>query len=192
MATIRNATSIATPTTTSVATTHNPGALARAIALTGLITGVVGSIDFTTFFYVTQHETPIAVYQYIASGLLGRSAFAGGYATALLGVLLHFVIGYVIVAVFILAASQIPFLGRPVWAILAGVVYGVAANMFMSVVVLPHSAAPKQPVTTALMINGLVAAALYIGLPVALAVVWYARRSKVAARVGIAASAPVR
>jgi len=181
MATVRNATTTDIPATTSSTTTHNASALARAIALTGLISGVLGCIDFTIFFYVTQHETPIPVFQYVASGLLGPSAFAGGYATALLGLALHFLIAYVVVAVFILAASQIAFLRRPVWAIVAGLVYGAAVNMFMSALVLPHSAAPKMAVTTALVVNGMFADALFVGLPVALAVVWYARQRKLAA-----------
>ncbi|HUY78769.1 MAG TPA: hypothetical protein VMV29_18495 [Ktedonobacterales bacterium] len=98
MATIRNATSTATRNATSATTDRTPAALARLIALTGLFIGAVGSVDYLTFFYVTQHETPLMVFQYIASGLLGPSAFAGGYSTALLGLLIHFVISFVVAA----------------------------------------------------------------------------------------------
>ena len=163
-------------TTTSNTTVRNPSALVRSIALTGLFIGIVGSVDFSIFFYLTQHEAPLATYQYIASGLLGPSAFAGGYTTALLGILIHFVISFVVAAVFILAASQMAFLRRTGWVFVAGLVYGAAVNMFMSMAVLPFSAAPKMPVTTALIVHGLIADALFIGAPVAFAV-WYTARA---------------
>ena len=182
MATIRNATTTATHAATTTTAVRNPGALARIIALTGLFIGVVGGIDYAIFFYLTQHETPEMVYQYIASGLLGPSAFAGGYATALLGFLIHFAISFVVAAVFILASSLIAFLRRPVWAVVAGLVYGAAVNMFMSTVVLPYSAAPKMAVTTALVVHGLVGDALFVGLPVAIAALWYARTTQAAAK----------
>jgi len=107
---------------------------------------------------------------------LRLSAFAGGYATALLGILIHFVIAFVIAAVFILAASQIAFLRRAPWVFVAGLVYGAAVNIFMSMAVLPYSATPKMQATTALVVHGLIADALFVGLPVAFAV-WYITRA---------------
>lgn len=171
MATISNTAS----TATVAVTRHTPLTLVRAIALTGLVIGVVGGIDFPTFFYLTLHEAPLATYQYIASGLLGPSAFAGGYTTALLGILIHFVISFVVAAVFILAVSQMSFLRRAPWVFVAGLVYGAAVNMFMSMAVLPYSAAPKMSASMMLIVHGLVADALFVGLPVAFAV-WYTAR----------------
>lgn len=147
--------------------------LARSIAIAGLIIGVVGGIDYVVFFRLTQHLGPIAVFQYIASGLLGPTAFAGGNTTALLGFLIHFGISFVVAAVFILAASQLAFLRRTVFV--SALVYGAAVNMFMSMVVLPFSSAPKMPVTTVLIVHGLIADALYVGLPLAI-IVWLGAR----------------
>lgn len=155
-------------------TVSNPGALVRSIIATWLVIGVIGGIDYAAFFYLTLHLQPVGVYQYIASGLLGTAAFAGGYTTALLGFVIHMAIALVVAAVFILIASQIAFL-RTGWVFLAGLVYGAAVNMFMSMVVLPLSAAPKMPVTTVLIVHGLIADALFVGLPVAIAVWQYAR-----------------
>ncbi|MEO7002380.1 MAG: hypothetical protein ABI068_11185 [Ktedonobacterales bacterium] len=172
MATVNTVTS----TTSVAATTRNPMALVRSIVVTGLFIGVVGSVDFATFFYLTLHMPPIAVFQYVASGLLGPSAFAGGYATALLGILIHFVIAFVVAAVFILAANQMVFLRRTAWVFVAGLVYGAAVNMVMSMAVLPYSAAPRMQVTATLIVHGLIADALIVGLPVAFAV-WYTARA---------------
>lgn len=107
-------------------------------------------------------------FQYIASGVLGVAAFAGGSATALLGLLIHFGISFVVAGVFILAATQLAIVRRT--ALLSGLVYGVAVSVVMSELVLPLSAAPKMPVTLPLVLNSLIEAAVFIGLPVAFAV----------------------
>lgn len=146
----------------------------RSIVIAGLVIGVIGGIDQTTFFVLTQHFTPMSIFQYIASALLGPSAFAGGYMTALLGLLLHFLISFVVAAVFILAANQFAFLRRTVFV--SALIYGAAVNMFMSVAVLPFTAAPKIPVSTLLIVHGLVADALVIGLPLAITV-WQSSRA---------------
>jgi len=163
-------------TYTGTVASRNPVTLVRSIAVAGLVIGVIGGIDYATFFALTQHFTPEAIFQYIASGLLGPAAFAGGVATALLGLFIHFVISFVVAAVFILAAAQFAFLRRTVFV--SAIVYGAAVNMFMSALVLPMSAAPKMPVTTLLVIHGLIADALFVGLPLAIIVWWDARVQK--------------
>jgi hypothetical protein len=162
-------------TYTSTVAPRNSGTLVRSIAVAGLIIGIVGGIDQTTFFVLTAHFTPVTIFQYIASGLLGPAAFAGGMATALLGLLIHFVISFVVAAVFILAAAQFAFLRRT--AFVSAMVYGVAVNMFMSALVLPMSAAPKMPVTSLLVIHGLIADAVFVGLPLAI-IVWRDARAQ--------------
>ncbi len=164
----------------SASTVRGSSSQVRSIAIAGLVIGIVGGLDQTTFFVLTQHFTPVSIFQYIASGLLGPAAFAGGYTTALLGLLIHFVISFVVAAVFILAASNIAFLRRTVF--LSAMVYGAAVNMFMSAVILPFSAAPKMPVTTLLVVHGLIADALFVGLPLAVTV-WQGARTKNKVRV---------
>jgi uncharacterized membrane protein YagU involved in acid resistance len=153
--------------------TTNPGrgssSPVRSILIAGLVIGVVGGLDQTTFFILTQHFTPVSIFQFIASGLLGPAAFAGGYTTALVGLLIHFVISFVVAGVFILAATTIAFLRRTVW--ISALVYGAAVNFFMSALVLPMSGAPKMPVTPLLVAHGLIADALFVGLPLAI-LVW--------------------
>lgn len=160
--------------TISGATERSSTSLVRSTLIVGLVIGVLGGIDQTTFFVLTQHFTPVSIFQYIASGLLGPAAFAGGYTTALLGLLIHFVISFVVAGVFLLAASQLAFLRRTVF--LSAMVYGAAVNFFMSALVLPFSAAPKLPVTALLIVHGLIADALFIGLPLAI-MVWQSARA---------------
>ncbi len=163
---------MATYTSTS---TRSPIALMRAILVTGLIIGVLGGLDYMIFFNLTLHFSPEAVLQYIASGLLGRASFTGGWNTALLGLLIHFVISFVVAGVFLYAATIIPLVRR--FAFVSALVYGVAVNMFMSSLVLPLSAAPKMHVTALLVVHGLIADAIFVGLPLAI-VLWRESRAQ--------------
>ena len=75
----------------------------------------------------------ISVYQYIASGALGKAAFAGGIATALLGALFHFLFSIVIAGVFILSADRIPLLRR--YVIPGSLLYGFGVFIVMNMIV---------------------------------------------------------
>ena len=150
----------------------------RSIIIAGLVIAVANGLDQTTFAVLTQHVTPVTVFQYFASAFLGLAAFAGGYTTALLGLLIHLVVSFVVAGVFILAASKTAFLRRTVFV--SALVYGAAVN-FISGVLLPFTAAPKLQVTTLIVVHGLIADALLLGLPLALTV-WLAAR-KLNARV---------
>ena len=73
---------------TTVPTTRN--SLLRSSVIAGLIIGAADEIIYHWFITSVVGGTPlITLYQYIASGALGESAFAGGIVTALLGVLFH-------------------------------------------------------------------------------------------------------
>ena len=148
----------------------------RSIMIAGLVIAIVNGLDQTIFAVVTQHVAPVIVFQYFASALLGLAAFAGGYTTALLGLLIHVVIAFVVAGVFILAASKIALLRRTIFV--SALVYGAAVSI-ISGVVLPFTAAPKLSVTTQAVVHGLVADALFLGLPLAITVWQGARTRKV-------------
>jgi hypothetical protein len=141
----------------------------------GLAVGVLDGLDALVFFGL-RGSSPTGIFQYIASGLLGRAAFAGGLKTALLGVLLHFLIAFILAAIYYGLSLRFPaLLRRPfVW----GPAYGVAAHLVMSFVVTPLSAAPPLPYPLPVMLNGVLGHALLVGLPIAL----IARRSAAARR----------
>jgi hypothetical protein len=136
----------------------------------GLIVGTLDALDAVVFFGL-RGSTPTGIFQYIASGLLGRPALGGGSKMTALGVLLHFTVALCIATVFYFASLAVPAMIRKpfVW----GIVYGVVAYFVMNFVVVPLSAAPRLPLRLAPFINGVVGHALLIGLPLAL----IARRS---------------
>jgi len=86
---------------------------------------------------------PMRLLQGISSGLLGSRAFSGGLATALLGLLCHFLIAFGAAAVYLVASRAVGFLLEH--AVVSGVLDGVAVYFFMNRIVLPLSAAAKRP-----------------------------------------------
>lgn len=137
----------------------------RAIVVAGAAVGVLDGLAAVVSAGL-RGITPDRVFQYISSGLLGRSAFEGGIATILLGILLHFVVAFAAAAVFILSARSIPFLTRYPWV--TGPIYGVLVYFFMSEVVSALSNVSRQPRTLSGTITGILIHIFFVGLPIAL------------------------
>src|SRR5882762_10028184 len=144
---------------------QNPNPL-LAILWGGLLCGVL-DITAALVVYGTMGAKPLRLLQGIASGLLGPRTYSGGTATALLGLLCHFVIAFSAAAVFATASRLTPFLVRH--AVLSGVLYGIAVYFFMSRVVVPLSATAKFPFSLKMMVVGIVIHIFCVGLPIALA-----------------------
>ena len=136
-----------------------------------LVGGVlVGVLDILAAFALraAYGGSPIGVLQGIAGGLLGPSAFAGGTATAALGLVLHFLIAFGAAAVYYAASRRLRVLVRR--PVLSGLAYGVVVHAVMSQVVLPLSrlelrAVPWHYTATMVLIH-----MLFVGLPIALAI----------------------
>ncbi len=62
----------------------------KAVLVGGALVGVLDGLDAVVALKVLVGLGPIKIYQFVASGLLGPTAFAGGGATALLGLFIHF------------------------------------------------------------------------------------------------------
>jgi hypothetical protein len=137
----------------------------KALALGTLVVGTLDILDALIFFGL-RGAAPIRIFQSIAAGLLGRSAFQGGLATALLGGALHYFIAFVIVAVYFLASRRAPVLTRH--AVSLGIAYGIAVYFVMNYIVIPLSAASRGPFSLPVFINGILIHALGVGLPAAL------------------------
>src|SRR5215204_2263553 len=94
------------------------------ILLGGIAIGVLDFLDATLFFGLYSGAPFQRVWQGVSSGLLGsEAARAGGWNTALLGILLHFVVSFCIATVYYIAARNIPFLIRR--PIVSGLIFGV-------------------------------------------------------------------
>ena len=138
------------------------------ILLGGLIAGI---LDITAAFVnsaLHHGRGPVGILQGIASALLGPNSYNGGFATAALGLALHFLIATVACAVFYSASRKIKFLVRR--AIVSGLLYGIAVYLFMYHVVLPLAFSRRFPYTFAQVLTAVIIHMLCVGLPISLTV----------------------
>jgi len=137
----------------------------------GLVAGALDIVFASTFWGVKSDVPARRILQSVAAGLLGKASFEGGWATALLGLGLHFLIATSMSVAYYLVARRWPLLWqRPV---LCGGGYGLLLYVIMNYVVVPLSAAgpgSKDPLWITLSIA---VHALLIGIPIAL----FTRRS---------------
>lgn len=150
----------------------------KTIVYGGLAIGILDFLDASIFFMLYTGAAFPRVWQGVAAGLLGRdAAVAGGWNTAALGIFLHFVIAFIIAAVYYAGTLVLPFLlRRPV---VCGLAYGVVCNFVMQWVVIPLSAAggpTPAPFRLPVFLNSVIGHALLVGLPVALIAAWSAKK----------------
>lgn len=136
-----------------------------AILVGGLIAGTL-DILYAIGFSAWRGTPPMTLLQFVASGLLGQSSFAGGATTAALGLLLHYLMMLIIAAIFFGISRRLTFLvDRPfVW----GPVYGFLVYWVMNLVVMELSATPNKwrfiPISFA---TGIVVHMFFIGATIA-------------------------
>lgn len=139
--------------------------LLRTILYAGLTVGVLDAIAATVNSAV-RGGTPIRVFQYVASGVLGQSAFQGGWATYALGLLLHFVVAFGASVVFILAGRLVPVISRIPFYI-SGPIYGVLVYFIMRDVIVPMSLVTRLNYNASAVTVGLIIHILFVGTPIA-------------------------
>ena len=131
---------------------------------------VAGALDITyacLFWWLKAGVPARRIFQSVAAGLLGAASFTGGWATAVLGLALHFFIATSMSLAYYLVARRWPLLYER--AVPCGAAYGLLLYVIMNYVVVPLSAAghggAKDPLWVALSI---VVHAVLIGIPIAL------------------------
>ncbi len=141
----------------------------------GLAAGILDIVNAIAFWRLYSGASATTILQSVAAGLQGKAAFAGGAASAALGLLLHFLIMFAMAAVYWLACRRwLALLRRPVSA---GVAYGLGTWAAMNFLVVPLSRASSPPFIPAWFADGLLAHVLLVGLPFALIARWSANRA---------------
>jgi hypothetical protein len=135
----------------------------RAILSGGILCGVLDALAATTSFKF-QEVPPMRVWQNVASGVLGESAFRQGRKSVAFGLLMHFVIAFGAAGVFCLTALHVAILLRS--PVAAGVLYGIAVFLFMTQLVRPLSRVPKRPVTRTGIVSQVIIHMVFVGLPI--------------------------
>jgi len=144
-------------------------------ALGSGVGGLLDAIYATVLWGFILGGNPTGIWQSVASGLIGKSAFDGGTATAVLGLALHFFIAFVMALVYVLASRRLPVLiARP---IVMGMLYGLALYVVMNFVVVPLSAIGFRPLNLWGAVRALLPHILFVGPAIALIT---ARRARTA------------
>jgi hypothetical protein len=141
----------------------------RIIVAILLATLTAGTLDILYAIVVNslRGASATVVLQSVASGLLGREAYAGGTATAALGLALHYLIMLAMAATFFLAASRWPLLMRR--PVASGLLYGLGLYAVMTWVVAPLSRFPgKLDSTLALFAGSVFSHTVFVGLVIAI------------------------
>jgi uncharacterized membrane protein YagU involved in acid resistance len=116
--------------------------------------------------YVPRGVSVLSIQQYQASAVIGPAAFSGGWATAFLGLGVHFSLTTLMAGIFVLAAQKFPVLLRYPWC--SGPVYGVLIYFVMTYIAVPLTAVANwKPAQGWALVAGLLAHCFYVGLPIA-------------------------
>lgn len=157
---------------TTIASTSSTSrnSLLRLSMIGGLIIGFLHVVVQLGFVFSFLGKTPlISVLQYIASGIMGDAAYAGGLTTALFGLVLEFIMTIIIAGIFVFSADRISLLRKNV--IPGSLLYGFGVFIVMNLIVLPLSAAAVlPPPATWLLIEMILEHILLIGLPLGILV----------------------
>jgi uncharacterized membrane protein YagU involved in acid resistance len=146
----------------------------KALGLCLLIAGTLDIAD-ALIFYSLRGVPATGLLRFIAACLVGVSALHGGMAMAALGLAIHYTITLLWSALFLIAAARMSFLTR--YAIASGLLYGALIYIVMNFVVLPLTRLPPRShhLAPAVLINGVLALLLFMGLPIALIAQHFAR-----------------
>jgi uncharacterized membrane protein YagU involved in acid resistance len=139
----------------------------------GLTAGVMDITAAILTWKFKANVPPTRILQSVASGWMGKDAFAGGAKTAALGLAFHFLIAFTAATVFYLASRKIGFLLSSVWE--AGALYGILVYGFMYWVVMPLSNVRRGPFSWEVEITAVITHIVCVGLPIAL---WVRRCSQ--------------
>ena len=138
------------------------------VAVGGLTAGAL-DILYAIGFWGIKGVAPSRILQSIAAGVQGKeAAVAGGMSSALLGLLLHFVMALMMAGAYYLAGRRLPILVRR--PLLLGALYGLLLYVVMNYIVVPLSAiGPNPPPTGLWMACSIVAHVVLVGIPCAYA-----------------------
>jgi len=129
----------------------------------GLLTGTLDAIAAL----IWGHKTgPVVIFKYIASGVFGKAAFAGGAGIVLWGILFHYLIAFSFSAVFFLMYPS--FISTLKNKYVAAIAFAMITWVITNLIIVPLSQIGWQPMALKGILIGFGILILTIGLPNAL------------------------
>jgi hypothetical protein len=148
--------------TTSVRTSSGSSLWAQAA-----IAGIIGGILIDLFLAIATHRSPVAIWQFVASTIVGQGAFASR-SYAVLGFIVHFVVAIVWAEIYAYVFNA---LGQLKNWILGAIVLGIVVAAVMNLILAIKIGAPWGPSFA----QGVLPHIVFYALPVALYMARFAR-----------------
>jgi uncharacterized membrane protein YagU involved in acid resistance len=130
----------------------------------GLLVGTIDILSAFGWYFIKTGKTRfLDIFKFIASGIFGKQAFAGGTAMILTGLFLHYFIAFAFTIFFFLVFKKIRPLSKH--KILTAVVYGLFIWSVMNLIVVPLSAVASRPFSFSNALINILILIIGIGLP---------------------------
>jgi len=130
-----------------------------------IVAGIIGGVIVDAFLSIVMHTSPIGIWQFVASTIVGKDAFTSP-SYAVLGFIVHFITSIVWAVVYLYVFGA---LGQLKNWILGAVVWGVVVDLAMNVILAVKTGSAYLPGVEGALISHVV----FYALPVA----WYLARS---------------
>jgi hypothetical protein len=99
----------------------------KAVLYAGALVGVLDITAACIQVYIGSGMMPIRLLQGVAGGLLGRGSLNGGFATAALGLLMHFTMALIVATIFYALSRRVFSLPKKLLGVvIVGLLYGAA------------------------------------------------------------------
>ena len=146
----------------------------KALIKTTLLAGTLDISAACFQAYLTKGTTPGSVLQFIASGLFGKAAFAGGYGMMAMGLLFHFLIVFACATIFFIVYPMAKFLH---WSIIVNsLLIALVAWVVTTRIVLPLSAIKTGVFSVDKAAIAIAILFVCVGLPISIAAKQYKER----------------
>lgn len=136
----------------------------RNVLLIGTLIGFLDALAALINAYISSGVMPHRVFQYIASGLLGKNAYQSQILPVSLGIIIHFSIAVTVTFIFYQAYKRLGKASTPKF--LPGSVYGIGIWLFMNYIVIPLSLIGTYPKNPTQIVIGLLIHIFVIGIPI--------------------------
>lgn len=137
----------------------------KTILLSGFIAGTLDMLSAILVYSAILHKTSaLKIMQSIASGVLGKQAYAGEITTALYGLALHYSIAFIFAIGYFFLFPRVVCMRKH--KIASGVLYGICIGALMNLVVLPLVFSQRAAITWDSFLLAVTILILMIGLPV--------------------------
>jgi hypothetical protein len=127
---------------------------------------LVGTLDIVAAclqYYLKTGKGPTPIFKYIASGVFGPDALAGGANMIVFGLLFHYSIAVSFTIFFFLISVLFPIVKRT--RVTTGILYGIVVWLIMNLLVVPISNTPKSEFDWVNAGAGMLILIVCIGLP---------------------------